>query len=108
MLHKGLTKDKWCKLTLAEQLGNVGSEFERAWGWREKGQEQLSRNAMDRMLELLDLTITDKRWYGPKLKELTRLREEIRREYFEENVLSPSHDLRKYFLSFAVLARADR
>jgi hypothetical protein len=33
--HKGLAADAWGYLSLAEQLGNIGSEISRAERWRD-------------------------------------------------------------------------
>jgi hypothetical protein len=104
LIHQNLADGRWQTMTLTEQLANVGSEFERAWSWRAKGQKQLAENATDRMLELLDLTITDPRWRGPKLRELTRLREAMCEEWFKGGNSAPK-DLSKYFLNFAMWAR---
>ena len=105
IMHKNLADGRWQAMSLAEQLANVGSEFERAWSWRLKEQDQLSQNAIDRMLELMDLTISDKRWRGARLRELTRLREEICRELMQDNSTVIPSDLQNYFLAFAVSAR---
>jgi len=56
-------------------LGHVGSDVSRALLWREKD-ATLFDQAIDRSLELLDLTIADARWRG-RLKELTRMRETL-------------------------------
>jgi len=64
-------------MTLAEQLGNVGSEYEHALRWKEKGDSSHFEQAFARLLELLDLTIADPRWRNHRLKELCRLREFI-------------------------------
>ena len=73
--HKDLAAGNWSKLSLAEQLGNVGSEINRALNWQNKD-EKLFKNAGARALELLDLTIADSRW-KTRLKELARARELI-------------------------------
>ena len=104
IIHKSLANGRWHTMSLAEQLANVGSDFERVWSWRLKGQDQLSQNAVDRMLELMDLTISDKRWRGARLRELTRLREEICKEISQEDNVTIPKDLQKYFLAFAISA----
>jgi hypothetical protein len=93
-------------MSLAEQLGNVGSDFERALRWKEKKQTQLFNNATARTLELLDLTIKDVRWQNNRLQELTRLREEVFKELSSEsNNQTSIKGLQKYFLSMAHAAR---
>ena len=73
-LHKNLADGKWFTLTLAEQMGNIGSEVGRAFGWKEKNEKTLGENAGQRALELFDLTIQDPRWLK-RLKEIARARE---------------------------------
>lgn len=105
--HKNLAAGGWQKFSLAEQLANVGSEVSRAIKWRGKD-EKIYQNTIDRGLELLDLTIMDKRW-RPQLKELTRAR-----EVFCDAILggkeykSNLEDLNKYFFQFAVLTRREK
>jgi hypothetical protein len=48
-------------LTLASQLGNVGSEYERASKWKRLGDADRFHDAFSRLLELIDLTIADPR-----------------------------------------------
>ncbi|HEV7682254.1 MAG TPA: hypothetical protein VGO68_09045 [Pyrinomonadaceae bacterium] len=107
--HPELAAGRWFTLSLAEQLGNVGSEYERALSWKERGDKDRFEHAFARLLELLDLTIADQRWRNHRLKELTRLREVICDEFFNEipEFIHPT-DLREYFLYFGVLARSER
>lgn len=101
--HTGLI-DKWQNLSLAEQLGNVGSEVNRIIKFKKKD-EKLFENAVLRALELLDLTIADHRWKD-RLKELTRSRELLRGALFGNNEYDISLEyLNKYFYSFAIATR---
>lgn len=107
--HPTLAAGRWYTLTLAEQLGNVGSEYERAL--RAKADDDRSRfePAFERLLELLDLTIMDARWKNHRLRELTRLREVICDELWnEKQEFFHPNDLREYFLYFGILARNQR
>jgi hypothetical protein len=107
--HPDLAAGRWFTMTLAAQLGNVGSEYERALRWKERGDGVRFEHAFARMLELLDLTITDPRWKNHRLKELTRLREMICDELFNETPeFNHPTDLRNYFLYFGILARNER
>lgn len=100
--HKDLARGKWNKLSLAEQLANVGSEVERTIAWREKGNEQYSRKAFERALELLSLTKNSQK-DETKLKEITRIYEFLV-DYFDgENLFASTDELwRKYFKSYVV------
>lgn len=101
--HQNLANGRWFTLSLAEQLGNVGSEYERAVKWKEKGQKEYFIKAFDRALELLDLTIEDQRWQNHRLNELVRLREVICGELVGGVDYKGSSS--NYFMRFAELAR---
>lgn len=107
--HPDLVAGRWFTFSLAAQLGNVGSEYERALRWKERGDDVRFEHAFARLVELIDLTIADARWKNHRLKELTRLREVICDELCSETreFDSPS-DLREYFLYFGILARSER
>src|ERR1700704_5256747 len=108
-LHPSLAGGRWHTMTLAEQLGNVGSEYERALRWKEKQNVKYFEQALARLLELLDLTIADPRWKNHRLKELCRLRELICDELCNEVREYPDpRDLRQYFLWFGFLANKQR
>lgn len=72
-LHKNLAAGRWFELSLVEQLANIGSEVRRAAKWQKKD-EELYDGAIERALELFDLTLEDKRWMG-RSREINRLRE---------------------------------
>ena len=102
--HPGLAAGGWARLSLLQQLGNVGSEVSRAQRWQNKD-PLLFERAMIRALELLDLSIQDPRWRR-RLKELTRAREMLcdawrgGKEYGTE-----LEGLNRYFFNFALAAR---
>ena len=75
MIHHDLASGRWQKMSIAEQLGNVGSEYSRILASRKRGDENRFRAALSRFLELLDFTINDIRWDLPRKRELLRLRE---------------------------------
>jgi hypothetical protein len=108
--HQELAAGKWFTLSLAEQLANVGSEFERAVRWKKKGDVEQHERACERMLELLDLTLADPRWQkARRLKEVARLREILCDAFYGENLYGTVlSDLQKYFLYFGIAARAKR
>lgn len=107
--HPDLAAGRWFTMTLATQLGNVGSEYERALRWKDRGDEVRFEHAFARMLELLDLTVADPRWKNHRLKELTRLREIICDELVgEPREFNHPTDLRNYFLYFGILARSEQ
>lgn len=103
--HQELAAGRWESFSLLAQLGNVGSEVERALKWKEKGHEEYSRLAFERALELIDLTIADPK-NNKRLKEITRTREILVDYFFAENEFRSTPQLwRNYFLAFAVAVR---
>jgi len=107
--HPDLASGRWFTLSLACQLGNAGSEYERALQSKKRGDKVRFDHAFARLLELIDLTIADPRWKNHRLKELTRLREVVCDELYNDihEFIHPS-DLREYFLYFGILARNQR
>ncbi|HWO02252.1 MAG TPA: hypothetical protein VNS63_23605 [Blastocatellia bacterium] len=110
LIHTGLTEDRWFSFSIFEQLGNVGSEFERSAAAFQRGDGARFERAFERMLELLDLTIADPKWLnGCRLRELLRLREEVCDVFHGNEVYgTPIDVLKRYFLYFGIAARADR
>ena len=105
--HKTLAAGRWQTLSLMEQLGNIGSEISRALNWRDKDQKSYE-NAIDRALELLDLTISDPRWQN-RLKEIVRARELLGDAVLGGKEYKTSlNDLDRYFFTFALAARLNR
>jgi hypothetical protein len=75
-----LAGGRWRTLTILEQMGNIGSEVERAIRAHEAGK--------------------------PRRREILRAREEFCRLFFDPHQPVGSADgLRRYFLAFAIAAR---
>jgi hypothetical protein len=105
-LHPRLSAGRWHELSLVEQLANVGSEVGRAARARAIGNDRRLGPAMDRALELFDLTLADPRWRH-RLKEIARAREVVCDYLVGENVYrSTPESLEAYFLPFALAARS--
>jgi hypothetical protein len=109
-IHKSSAESRWFEFTLAEQMGNIGSEVHRSINWFLKKDDRF-QNAFERALELFDLTLEDKRWIG-RYKEICRSRE-VFCTLLTDSANTPKLDeeltsLDKYFTDFAVLARKDK
>jgi hypothetical protein len=104
-IHQDLAGGRWFTMSLAEQLGNIGSEYDRACRAKEQNNEQRFSGALARFLELMDLTLADTRWHNHRLKELCRVREQACEELLGNNE-GYIGSFKEYFLSFAILARA--
>ncbi len=105
--HSDLASGRWHELSLFEQMGNIGSETNRALR-SQKTDKQLFENSIFRALELLDFTIADPRW-RKRLKELTRAREVLCDAYLGgKEYKSTLEDIDTYFFQFALAARLQR
>lgn len=90
-----------------EQLGNVGSEVDRAIRAFSHGRQDRFDAALSRALELFDLTASDPRWTLHQRREVLRAREQFCRVFFDDTAERDlGAYLSKYFLHFAVAARA--
>ena len=104
LIHKKLGAGRWRALSLAEQMGNIGSEVSRALRWQGKD-KKLYQGAVNRAFELLDLTLEDPRWKG-RLREIARAREVFADAVNDgKEYGSTLEDLIRYFDLFAFAAR---
>lgn len=95
-------KERWQKMSLAQQMGNIGSEVNLSISLKEKGDKENMEKSVFRALELIDLTISDKRWKG-RLHEIFRLREIVCDTFLGENIYKTKPEfLKNYFLFFAL------
>lgn len=100
-----VSKERWFTMTLAEQLGNIGSEVGRAAKWQGKDDKSFW-GAVGRAMELFDLTQMDRRWKEQRF-EIDRAR-----EVFADAVLGGKEyqsflpDIERYFMWFALLAQS--
>ena len=98
-----VSKERWHTLSLADQLGNIGSEVGRARTWQGKDEKSFW-GAVSRALELFDLTQADPRWKARR-HEINRVRES-----FADAVLggkeygSTLQDLENYCMPFALVS----
>ena len=108
IIHKDLAAGRWFTFSLVEQLANVGSDVERAIQWKKKGNHEYSMQAVERALELLDLTSVDPK-NKKRLKEIRRVRHMFADHYMGINEFSFTDEYwQQYFLDFAYAAAIAR
>jgi hypothetical protein len=98
------------RLSIAEQLGNIGSEISRAVRWTSRN-PAAAQAALFRALELFDLTLADPRHRESRcrLREIARAREVVVDFFVGGNEYgSTATSLQKYFDAYAVAARHAR
>jgi hypothetical protein len=93
---------RWQKLPLGKQLANIGSEVSRAYSLKQKGDKENTNKSFFRAVELIDLTIADKRWKN-RVSEIFKLREVVCDTLYGENLFHTNPEsLKNYFLFFAL------
>ncbi len=104
-LHAELAAGRWEEFPLMLQLAHIGSEVSRACSAKKMGNNARMQSAVDRMLELFDLTIADPH-NQRRLREICRAREVLCDFLIGDNSYqSTDVSLNRYFLQFAVAAK---
>jgi len=107
-IHTDLTPERWFAFSLIEQMANVGSDVERAIRWKQSGCHEHSIAAVERALELLDLTHADPK-NKKQRKEIIRVRYMFADQYMGINEYNFTDEYwQKYFLDFAYAAARAR
>jgi len=92
-------------MPICEQMAHIGSEVHRAINWRKKDKKDLSQNAMNRALELIDLSLTHAKTISHR-KEISRLREALVDYFLGENEFCSTDTLwQRYFDHFNYFVR---
>ena len=104
--HTELAEGRWIQMSIAEQMGNIGSEISRSLRWYNKNPKRFQAS-FDRALELIDLSINAAQAQSQTayLKELCRAREELC-DYFDGNDWGTDpRQMQKYYDQFISLVR---
>lgn len=108
-LHPELAAGRWYELSLMEQLANIGSEVHRAISADGRRLTQRRDAAIDRALELFDLTAADPRWRGHRVREILRARELFCTLFFGDDPEPGTAEfLQRYFHHFTYAAQLER
>ncbi len=101
------TTTSWEEMTVAEQLGNIGSEVSRALRWHKKDDVEKWKGALWRALDLFDRTLTGDDLTYSRMREINRAREVVCDYFLGGNRYgSTPESLNNYFTQFAIAARA--
>ncbi len=101
-------KKRWQRLSLIEQLANIGSEIYRVKMWQGKD-KKLFENSIIRVIELFNLTLSDPKNKG-RLKEVARAKELFLDAVYNEGkeYRTSLDDLDKYFYQFALIVSKNK
>ena len=102
-----VNRDKWFSLSLAEQLGNTGSEIDRYVNLLKREEPENAQIAFYRAVDLLDLTKQSPKISRAQRKEVAKVKEVICDSVVNAggNYNTPIEYFQKYFMDFALVAR---
>ena len=99
-------QEKWARLSIFEQMGNIYSEVGRSLAANRSHDQERTEAAKLRAIDLFDATAQAlANQSSPKLKEVLRAKEQYL-EVLDTN--SSSAGIDRYFMQFALAARLNR
>ncbi len=103
-LHGGLTHERWERMSLADQLANIGTEVARAARAKDRQDDRRLQRHFDLALELFEFTLDDDRWRNQRV-EIGRARE-IACDFLvgDNEYESTTESLDAYYLPFSYLS----
>ena len=102
-----MDRERWAKLTIFEQMGNIGSEVGRAINARRSGNAERLKGAINRALDLFSATVEvllkDKN-QAHRAKEVLRARDLFLALFYDDR-FDEADKIEDYFMQFAIVAR---
>jgi hypothetical protein len=111
MSDRGINRERWAELTIFEQMGNIGSEVGRAISADRAGRDQWRDGAIDRAIDLFNATaeVWIKQEQPWRAREVLRAKEAFLSLFFgPTDIVVDADELERYFMQFALAARAGR
>ena len=107
MKHYDLAAGRWQQMSVVEQFANIGSEVGRAMASHEAGRTERSQAALERALELIDLTLMSPSLRSSARRELARVRELVVDYFYGDNSYHTNRQQwERYFTPFAAVVNA--
>ena len=90
-------RKKWFGMTIQDQIGNIGSEVNRAIRWEKKGDLKRAQDFCKKAKELLQITMEDPK-NRHRIGELFNAMSELEDRFFGDNIYQTTDEmLRKYY-----------
>lgn len=109
MSNYQVDRTRWAKMTIQEQMGNIGSKVGRAIIAKRSGDDKRLQGAIDRALDLFDATtknlVAQK---SPRTREVLRLRDQFLSLFFSDTFDKDADKIDAYFTQYALAARRGR
>ena len=108
MNNHQVDRERWSRMTIQEQMGNIGSEVDRSINEKRCGDDTRLKSAIDRAFDLFDATtellVKNK---SPRTKEVLRARDQFLSLFFN-NTFDDADNIEKYFMQYAIASRLSR
>lgn len=108
MTNYAVDRNKWAKMTIFEQMGNIYSEVGRSFSANRRGDSEATEMAVTRAIDLFDATtdilVSSK---SPRTKEVLRSKDQFLSVIYGNNA-SDEQAIDNYFLQYALVARNNR
>jgi hypothetical protein len=106
----GVDQERWAKLDIFNQMGNIYSEVGRSFKTQGSADTQSHNQAVARAIDLFNVTILVlAKIKSPKAKEVSRSKEQFLTLVLDKDAPQQSiQSLDRYFMQFAVAARLKR
>jgi hypothetical protein len=102
-------REKWSKMNILEQMGNIGSEVGRSIAAKEAGKEKRFEGAFKRALDLFQATVdVQVAKKSPRSKEVLRAKDQYIRLFYDDTFAEDAEKLENYFMQYAIAARRGR
>ena len=105
-----IDRERWARMTIHEQMGNIGSEVERAFAAKRRRSPELLEGAVYRARDLFDATVEILvRSRSHRTREVLRARDQFLTAVYNDDTPQEEMDsLARYFMFYALAARRDR
>jgi hypothetical protein len=106
MSSYAVDRERWSKLDILQQMGNISSEVGRSISAKKRGDDERSDAAVDRAIDLFDATVeclVAKKSH--RVSEVLRAREQYLNLFFCNTFDADAGKIESYFMNFAVAAR---
>ena len=105
-IHSETLRQNWGNYSITYQMGNIGSEVSRSLKWEKANNPARAAKAIDRALELFDLTIAANLHNHARLTEILKAREEFCDYFFGGNSFhTDPAKMQKYYDGFVIIDR---
>jgi hypothetical protein len=102
-----MDRDRWARLSICEQMGNIGAEVGRAINAKRSDMPERMEGAINRALDLFSATVEVLLREGThkhRAREVLRARDEFLALFYDDR-FGEADKIEEYFMHFAVAAR---